>query len=102
MIRRPPRSTLFPYTTLFRSRYAWVATAYMVASTAVVPIVGKLSDLYGRRLFLIGGGVGKGHLSTPGTGKYPLPTSSFKKKKPNTHPYSYDQSRHYVSPPHCA
>src|SRR2546430_10440921 len=25
MIRRPPRSTLFPYTTLFRS--AWVATA---------------------------------------------------------------------------
>src|SRR6266700_7143362 len=24
MIRRPPRSTLFPYTTLFRSRAAWV------------------------------------------------------------------------------
>src|SRR5260370_29290753 len=23
MIRRPPRSTLFPYTTLFRSRYSW-------------------------------------------------------------------------------
>src|SRR5256885_5771259 len=23
MIRRPPRSTLFPYTTLFRSRYAF-------------------------------------------------------------------------------
>src|SRR2546430_12654496 len=23
MIRRPPRSTLFPYTTLFRSRNAW-------------------------------------------------------------------------------
>src|SRR5256886_9360677 len=23
MIRRPPRSTLFPYTTLFRSREAW-------------------------------------------------------------------------------
>src|SRR2546429_4944951 len=23
MIRRPPRSTLFPYTTLFRSEYAW-------------------------------------------------------------------------------
>src|SRR2546430_7456992 len=23
MIRRPPRSTLFPYTTLFRSRGAW-------------------------------------------------------------------------------
>src|SRR3712207_7081658 len=24
MIRRPPRSTLFPYTTLFRSRAAWL------------------------------------------------------------------------------
>src|SRR5688572_31761164 len=23
MIRRPPRSTLFPYTTLFRSGYSW-------------------------------------------------------------------------------
>src|SRR5256885_6636427 len=23
MIRRPPRSTLFPYTTLFRSRFPW-------------------------------------------------------------------------------
>src|SRR5438876_11881999 len=23
MIRRPPRSTLFPYTTLFRSSFAW-------------------------------------------------------------------------------
>src|SRR3712207_9447597 len=26
MIRRPPRSTLFPYTTLFRSRVAWTET----------------------------------------------------------------------------
>src|SRR3712207_7455906 len=26
MIRRPPRSTLFPYTTLFRSACAWGAT----------------------------------------------------------------------------
>src|SRR2546425_3108496 len=32
MIRRPPRSTLFPYTTLFRSRPSWRrrATAPMV------------------------------------------------------------------------
>src|SRR2546428_7078772 len=26
MIRRPPRSTLFPYTTLFRSRTRWQTT----------------------------------------------------------------------------
>src|SRR2546425_13249692 len=36
MIRRPPRSTLFPYTTLFRSRYE-------------DPIVGDLLDAPGRR-----------------------------------------------------
>src|SRR5260370_5889066 len=27
MIRRPPRSTLFPYTTLFRSRLLWISAA---------------------------------------------------------------------------
>src|SRR2546423_3627207 len=26
MIRRPPRSTLFPYTTLFRSKEGWTAS----------------------------------------------------------------------------
>src|SRR5256885_5425259 len=30
MIRRPPRSTLFPYTTLFRSRIAWERSAPMM------------------------------------------------------------------------
>jgi len=35
--------------------YAWVATAYMVASTVVVPIVGRLSDMYGRKWFCIAG-----------------------------------------------
>src|SRR3712207_8872533 len=29
MIRRPPRSTLFPYTTLFRSDPAWEATPFL-------------------------------------------------------------------------
>src|ERR1035441_10952187 len=27
MIRRPPRSTLFPYTTLFRSGWCWTSSA---------------------------------------------------------------------------
>src|SRR2546422_6440857 len=31
MIRRPPRSTLFPYTTLFRSRRAKAAMNYLVS-----------------------------------------------------------------------
>src|SRR2546430_6595788 len=32
MIRRPPRSTLFPYTTLFRSLSAWLLRSACVAS----------------------------------------------------------------------
>src|SRR5688572_26536091 len=35
--------------------YASVTTVYMLAATVVVPIVGKLSDLYGRKPFLLGG-----------------------------------------------
>ena len=35
--------------------YSWVATAAMLVSAVSVPIVGKLSDLYGRRSFYIGG-----------------------------------------------
>ena len=34
-------------------RYTWVATAYLVATTVAVPIAGRLSDIYGRRVFLI-------------------------------------------------
>ncbi len=36
-------------------RFAWVFTAYMLASTAGLPIAGKLSDIYGRKpLYLVG------------------------------------------------
>ncbi|NLG22642.1 MAG: MFS transporter [Actinomycetales bacterium] len=35
--------------------YAWVATAAMLVSAIVVPIVGKLSDMFGRREFYLGG-----------------------------------------------
>ena len=36
-------------------RYTWVTTAYLVASTVSVPIVGRLTDIYGRKIFFIGG-----------------------------------------------
>src|SRR2546430_17501837 len=57
MIRRPPRSTLFPYTTLFRSEAllggapldagdaAERLTAHVAAVDAVVPIHGDLGDI---------------------------------------------------------
>src|SRR3712207_8806239 len=52
MIRRPPRSTLFPYTTLFRSQAGLniaflVALAFAVAASANLPIF--LYSLFWRR-----------------------------------------------------
>ena len=38
--------------------YAWVTTAYLVTSTTIIPISGKLGDLFGRKRFLQGGMVG--------------------------------------------
>ncbi|MGH1471015.1 MAG: MDR family MFS transporter [Cellvibrionaceae bacterium] len=35
--------------------YAWVTTAYMLTSTVLVPIAGKLGDLYGRKTILVWG-----------------------------------------------
>lgn len=35
--------------------YSWVATAAMLVSAVTVPVVGKLSDLYGRRGFYLAG-----------------------------------------------
>lgn len=35
--------------------YSWVATAAMLVTAITVPIVGKFSDLYGRRGFYLGG-----------------------------------------------
>src|SRR5256885_5300247 len=53
MIRRPPRSTLFPYTTLFRSDTVTLADSSarlfaagltLVPTRGLVAVVGKLSD----------------------------------------------------------
>jgi EmrB/QacA subfamily drug resistance transporter len=35
--------------------YAWVTTGYLLSSTAVVPIAGKLGDRHGRKPMLMGG-----------------------------------------------
>lgn len=40
------------------SLYAWLTTSYLVASTVMVPVWGKLSDLFGRkRVLMVGIGV---------------------------------------------
>src|SRR5215470_13551995 len=33
-------------------RYSWVVTAYILASMTMVPLVGKLSDQFGRKWYL--------------------------------------------------
>src|SRR3989475_12095823 len=62
MIRRPPRSTLFPYTTLFRSAEAVVTaqvrTARPILFAATVGEEGS-GDLRGVK-YLLNGGRGKG------------------------------------------
>src|SRR5437762_3687987 len=48
MLRRPPRSTLFPYTTLFRSSYFWKARKVTNSNyselQAFVELVGGLAS----------------------------------------------------------
>jgi EmrB/QacA subfamily drug resistance transporter len=39
-------------------RYAWVTTAYLLTSTIMVPIAGKLGDLFGRKPFILAGMAG--------------------------------------------
>src|ERR1700694_758331 len=36
-------------------RYSWVVTAYILASMTMIPVVGKLSDQFGRKWFLLCG-----------------------------------------------
>src|SRR5260370_11038176 len=51
MIRRPPRSTLFPYTTLFRS-FAWQARGSWLRThfTSVHPTAGAVANRLGTEL----------------------------------------------------
>src|SRR2546430_14615437 len=50
MIRRPPRSTLFPYTTLFRSiKDGWLDTDVIVATPDVMGQLGPLGKVLGPR-----------------------------------------------------
>src|SRR5258708_10474785 len=45
MIRRPPRSTLFPYTTLFRSAVRWLALVGALAGLAVtLPLIQQFDN----------------------------------------------------------
>src|SRR3712207_8306800 len=64
MIRRPPRSTLFPYTTLFRSRGYDVANARHRRERAAAGADLRADDR-GEVAGEVRGGGGVGHLSLP-------------------------------------
>src|SRR3712207_7818970 len=55
MIRRPPRSTLFPYTTLFRSRAAPRGTGLVRRVPSGIPQPDGLARVRAARLLLPGG-----------------------------------------------
>src|SRR3989449_4659433 len=57
MIRRPPRSTLFPYTTLFRSLAATLIA--LVSPTASVVLYGAIALFYVAESSLFGGSRGR-------------------------------------------
>src|SRR2546430_9684032 len=102
MIRRPPRSTLFPYTTLFRSDTAEVSVALpdpgraeQVASSStgglsayraacsvnrLVRSAGLWLWLFFVSLWVFIVQIGRAHVLTPVTVKYRIPASACKKK----------------------
>src|SRR2546430_12303813 len=68
MIRRPPRSTLFPYTTLFRSSMPRPDEAPLVGRAAELALLTRTTDEAakgsGRSVFIVGeGGIGKTRLA---------------------------------------
>src|SRR2546430_6368926 len=89
MIRRPPRSTLFPYTTLFRSP-APAAPADAARGDRGHELSARGGGRRGAALPRGRGTAGRGggdrrtHRWNPGTSKNPKPASSLKKKKKAT------------------
>jgi MFS family permease len=37
------------------SEYTWITTIYIITSAIAIPITGKLTDMFGRKYFYIGG-----------------------------------------------
>src|SRR5258705_9146859 len=70
MIRRPPRSTLFPYTTLFRSPgSALIVTVTVVRVALSQPVAAILAAAYAENV--------TAHVSTPATHTFPPPASAY-------------------------
>src|SRR2546429_962039 len=82
MIRRPPRSTLFPYTTLFRSRSlpSWHPGAAMIVPSIDL-MQGRAVQLRGGRDFVLDGGDRKSTRLNSSHGYISYAVFCLKKKK---------------------
>src|SRR3712207_7047361 len=92
MIRRPPRSTLFPYTTLFRSRLQLAVQRVVLVVADLRVVVGVVAAGGGGDLLAQLGGplrrahspssaeIGRGHVCTPVPPISCMPVFSLKKK----------------------
>src|SRR3712207_8768060 len=101
MIRRPPRSTLFPYTTLFRSlfvqafsrarlRNSATAGSRMLSSTPMMPITTNSStSVKPRRLMR-----SEEHTSELQSRQYLVCRLLLEKKQKHTHPYDHSATKH--------
>src|SRR2546421_2268640 len=90
MIRRPPRSTLFPYTTLFRSGCRGEPFERRQRRLAIVLVDDQRLDRQQPHAGIGGippGGladeIGRAHVLTPVTIRYRMPSFALKKKKHN-------------------
>src|SRR3712207_6938955 len=102
MIRRPPRSTLFPYTTLFRSAHTIVRAAsrsLMVASDPATPL-SRIAISYGAPSSWMRESRSEEHTSELQSRQYLVCRLLLEKKKINTpelNPYILAFSRIYMS-----
>src|SRR2546428_5868707 len=90
MIRRPPRSTLFPYTTLFRSVSREVMTCALALADATERRSERWHDVdwiggwVHRARLRVGEKIGRGHVWNPVTLRSRMAAFACKKKK-NVH-----------------
>src|SRR3712207_8514880 len=102
MIRRPPRSTLFPYTTLFRSEdpetTAQVAELGVVLLLFIIGLELKLSHLWSMRREIFGLGFARSeeHTSELQSRQYLVCRLLLEKKKTNSPTRTH---RHVYSSP---
>src|SRR3712207_8433702 len=86
MIRRPPRSTLFPYTTLFRSSRVGGCTFWPVLLRILIHLLRRFVGDHSLELSFV-------QVLTPGSGRAPSRARSWVRSEEHT---SELQSRQYL------